>query len=127
VSGDSATGIKNLTMNEGFFQGHFSGEPIMPGVLQIEALAQTAIILVIKSLGEKAPKNMGVLFTTINKVKFRRPAVPGDVLHLKTKILKNKFSLYVIEGIGYVNEQKVIESEFSAVLYDKNSPNKIFQ
>lgn len=121
VSGESATGIKNVTMNEEFFQGHFPGDPVMPGVLQIEALAQTACVLVIKSLGEKAPKNAGILFTTINNVKFRKPVVPGDQLHLQVKIVKSKLSIYVIEAIGVVDGQKVIEAEFSAMLYDKDA------
>lgn len=118
--GESATGIKNVTMNEEFFQGHFPGEPVMPGVLQIEALAQTACVLVLKSLGDKAPKNPGILFTTINNVKFRKPVVPGDQLHLQVKIVKSKLSIYVIEACGIVDGQKVIEAEFSAMLYDKD-------
>ena len=120
VKNESATGIKNVTINEEFFQGHFPGDPVMPGVLQIEALAQTAAVLVVKSLGEKAPKNSGILFTTINNVKFRKPVVPGDVLQLKVKVLKNKLSIYVMEGTGYVDGQKVIETEFSAMIYDKD-------
>ena len=120
VKDESATGIKNVTINEEFFQGHFPGDPVMPGVLQIEALAQTAAVLVVKSLGDKAPKNSGILFTTIDKVKFRKPVIPGDTLHLKVRVLKNKLSIYVIEGIGYVDGQKVIEAEFSAMIYDKD-------
>ena len=120
VLGESAVGIKNVSANEEFFQGHFPDEPVMPGVLQIEALAQTACVLVIKSLGAKAPKNPGILFTTIEKVKFRKPVVPGDQLELHVRILKNKMSIYVIEGIGYVDGEKVIETEFSALLYDKD-------
>ncbi|GMO64081.1 MAG: 3-hydroxyacyl-ACP dehydratase FabZ [Rickettsiales bacterium] len=116
----SAVGIKNVTMNENFFQGHFPNEPVMPGVLQIEALAQTAAVLVIKSLGDKAPKNSGILFTGIEKVKFRKPVVPGDRLELHVRVLKEKLSIYVIEGIGYVDGKKVIESEFSAMLYDRD-------
>ena len=100
VLNESAVGIKNVSANEEFFQGHFPDEPVMPGVLQIEALAQTACVLVLKSLGEKAPKHPGILFTTIEKVKFRKPVVPGDQLELHVRILKNKMSIYVIEGIG---------------------------
>jgi len=121
VNGESAIGIKNVTINEEFFQGHFPGEPVMPGVLQIEALAQTACVLVIKSLGNKAPKNAGILFTTINNVKFRKPVVPGDQLELHVKIAKSKLSIYVIKAYGIVDAQKVIEAEFSAMLYDKDS------
>ena len=120
VLNESAVGIKNVSANEEFFQGHFPDEPVMPGVLQIEALAQTACVLVLKSLGEKAPKHPGILFTTIEKVKFRKPVVPGDQLELHVRILKNKMSIYVIEGIGYVDGDKVIETEFSALLYDKD-------
>lgn len=119
--GENATGVKNVTMNEEFFQGHFPGEPVMPGVLQIEALAQTACVLVIKSLGEKAPKNPGILFTTISNVKFRKPVVPGDQLHLQVRIVKSKLSIYVIEACGLVDGQKVIEADFSAMLYDKDA------
>ncbi|HSQ98143.1 MAG TPA: 3-hydroxyacyl-ACP dehydratase FabZ [Rickettsiales bacterium] len=121
IPGETAIGIKNVTINEEFFQGHFPDEPVMPGVLQIEALAQTACVLVIKSLGEKAPKNVGILFTTIEKVKFRKPVVPGDQLELHIKILRSKLSIFVIEGIGFVDGQKVIETEFSAMLYDKDA------
>ena len=120
VLNESAVGIKNVSANEEFFQGHFPDEPVMPGVLQIEALAQTACVLVLKSLGEKAPKHPGILFTTIEKVKFRKPVVPGDQLELHVRILKNKMSIYVIEGLGYVDGEKVIETEFSALLYDKD-------
>jgi 3-hydroxyacyl-[acyl-carrier-protein] dehydratase len=116
-----AIGIKNVTINEEFFQGHFPNEPVMPGVLQVEALAQTACVLVIKSLGDKAPKNSGILFTTIEKVKFRKPVVPGDQLELHVKILRSKLSIFVIEGIAFVDGQKVTEAEFSAMLYDKDA------
>lgn len=121
IPNETAVGIKNVTINEEFFQGHFPDEPVMPGVLQIEALAQTACVLVIKSLGAKAPKNAGILFTTIEKVKFRKPVVPGDQLELHVKILRSKLSIFVIEGIGFVDGQKVIETEFSAMLYDKDA------
>jgi 3-hydroxyacyl-[acyl-carrier-protein] dehydratase len=120
---ESAIGLKNVTFNEDFFQGHFPNDPIMPGVLQIEAMAQTAAILVISSLGEKAPPNSGILFTTINNVKFRKPVVPGDQLILKVKIIKEKMGIFVIEGVGEVDNKKVVESEFSALLYDRDKKN----
>ena len=115
-----AVGIKNVTVNDNFFQGHFPDEPIMPGVLQIEALAQTACVLVLKSLADKAPKNPGILFTTIEKVKFKKTVIPGDQLELHVKILKEKLSIYLIEAYGSVDGKKVIEAEFSAMLYDKD-------
>ena len=126
IPNKSAVGIKNVTMNEYFFQGHFPDEPIMPGVLQIEALAQTACVLVSKSLrdADTAPKDMGILFTTIEKVKFKKPVVPGDVLELHVKIIKNKLSIYVIDAYITVDDEKVTEAEFSALLYDKDKRKK---
>ncbi|MDR2526539.1 MAG: 3-hydroxyacyl-ACP dehydratase FabZ [Rickettsiales bacterium] len=117
---ESATGVKCVTMNEEFFQGHFPNNPVMPGVLQIEALAQTACVLVIKSMGKKAPKEAGILFTGIEKVRFRKQVVPGDQLYLSVKIIRQKMSIYMIDGNGYVGDQRVVEAKFSAILYDKS-------
>lgn len=120
VPNESATGVKCVTINEEFFKGHFPGDPVMPGVLQIEAMAQTAAVMVIKSLGDKIPKNSGILFTTINNVKFRKPVKPGDVLEMKVKVVKHKMSIYTMKGEGFVDANKVIEAEFSALIYDKD-------
>lgn len=112
--GQSAVGIKNVTINESFFNGHFPGKPVMPGVLIIEALAQTAGILVGKSLElEKIPL---VYFTSIEEAKFKQVVVPGDQIHLHVTILKNKLNLWKIEGIAKVDGKVVSESKLSAMI-----------
>lgn len=115
---ESATGIKNVTMNEEFFKGHFPGDPVMPGVLMVESMAQTAAVLVAKSIGAK-PGEKGVLFTTINNAKFRKPVVPGDRLEMNVKVIKNKMSIWVIDGEGIVDGEKVFEAQISAMIFDK--------
>ena len=115
--GESATGIKNVTMNEQFFTGHFPGNPIMPGVLIVEALAQTSGVLIAKTL-DAQPGEKTVLFTTINKVKFRKPVLPGDTLELNVTIVKNKMSIWVLKGEALVKGKKVTEAEFSAMILD---------
>jgi 3-hydroxyacyl-[acyl-carrier-protein] dehydratase len=109
--GKSATGIKNVTMNEQFFTGHFPGNPVMPGVLIIEALAQTSGVLVAKSLDAK-PGEKTVLFTTINNVKFRKPVLPGDRLELNVKIVKNKMNIWVLKGEAFVDGKKFLKQVF---------------
>jgi 3-hydroxyacyl-[acyl-carrier-protein] dehydratase len=116
--GKSATGIKNVTMNEQFFTGHFPGNPVMPGVLIIEALAQTSGVLVAKSLDAK-PGEKTVLFTTINNVKFRKPVLPGDRLELNVKIVKNKMNIWVLKGEAFVDGKKVSEAGFSAMILNR--------
>ena len=91
----------------------------MPGVLIVEAMAQTACILVIKS-GDFNPKDKLVYFMSIESVKFRKPVVPGDVLELEVKILQNKGMVWKFSGIGRVDGKKVTEATFSAMIVDKN-------
>ena len=117
VKNESAVGVKNITMNEPHFQGHFPNNPVMPGVLIVEAMAQTAGVLVAKSL-EAEPNTKGVLFTTIENVKFRKSVVPGDILKMHVKIITHKMSIWVCEGIAYVNDKKVAEAKFSAMVTD---------
>lgn len=112
---DSCTGIKNVTVNENFFQGHFPNFPVMPGVLIIEAMAQTSAVLVSKSL-EIEPFSKSVLFAGIENAKFRKSVFPGDVLELNVKILGNKMNIWFIEGVATVEGKKVAEAKFSAVL-----------
>ena len=119
VPGESCIGIKNVTMNEYFFQGHFPGNPVMPGVLIIEAMAQTAGVLVAKSLDAR-PGGKGVLFTGIESVKFRKQVIPGDVIEMHVKILNNKMSIWFCEGTAFVDGKKVVEAKFSALLTDMN-------
>ena len=111
--GKNAIGIKNVTSNEAFFAGHFPKKPVMPGVLIIEALAQTAGILVCESLGN-VKENNEVLFTNIDFAKFRKIVVPGDQLVLEVQILRNKLGFWKCGGIAKVDGIVAVESEFTA-------------
>ncbi|MFT4145579.1 MAG: 3-hydroxyacyl-ACP dehydratase FabZ [Mobilitalea sp.] len=106
-SGIGATGVKCVTMNEPFFQGHFPGKAVMPGVLILEALAQMGAICMLT-----LPQNEGkiVLFGGMDKVKFKRQVVPGDVLTLKVEITKNKGSFGVGTAIAYVGDRIATEA-----------------
>lgn len=114
---ESCKGIKNVTVNENFFQGHFPNNPVMPGVLIIEAMAQTSAVLVAKSI-DAEPNTKGVLFTGIENAKFRKSVIPGDRLELNVKITGNKMNIWFLEGIGIVDGKKVAEAKFSAMLTD---------
>ena len=116
---DSATGIKNVTMNEPHFQGHFPGHPVMPGVLIIEAMAQTAGAICIKSLGTGEPAL--VYFMTIDNAKFRRPVVPGDRLLLHVKKIKKRGNIWKFACDGTVDGTKVAEAEVSAMMMPADS------
>ncbi len=111
----TARGIKNVTMNEPHFQGHFPGTPIMPGVTIIEALAQTAAVMVGTTL-ELNDKNMLIYFMAIDKCKFRRKVVPGDVLNLHVKTLRAGTKIWKFKGIADVNGQMAAEAEFTAMM-----------
>jgi 3-hydroxyacyl-[acyl-carrier-protein] dehydratase len=119
VPAKSATGIKNVSFNEPHFTGHFPGQPIMPGVLIIEAMAQTAAVLVFRTIGETG-KGKLVYFATIDEVKFRKPVVPSNVLSLKVEILKNRGNLWKVKADAYVDGEVVTEAVISAVIMDKN-------
>ena len=114
---ESAVGIKNVTFNEPFFQGHFPGVPIMPGVMIIEALAQTAAVMVGVSLN-LADKNLLIYFMGIDKCKFRRKVGPGDTLELKVKVLrgKNGSKVWKFAGSATVAGEIVAEVEFTAMM-----------
>ena len=114
--GTKAVGIKNVTINEEFFQGHFPGQPIMPGVLMIEALAQVAGILAFKS---GAPLGKTVFFMSIEKAKFRRPVVPGDQLRLEVSVLQHRGNVWKFAGSARVEEKVAAEAEFTAMVTDK--------
>ena len=113
----SAKGIKNVTMNEPHFQGHFPGNPIMPGVTIIEARAQTAAIMVGTELGLE-DKNMQVYFMAIDKCKFRRMVVPGDVLEMKLQTTRGKpgGKVWKFAGIAEVEGEMAAEAEFTAMM-----------
>ncbi|MEM6659802.1 MAG: 3-hydroxyacyl-ACP dehydratase FabZ [Pseudomonadota bacterium] len=113
----SATGIKNVTMNEPHFQGHFPGKPIMPGVTIVEAMAQTAAVMVGTAL-DMADKNMLVYFMAIDKCKFRRMVVPGDVLELKLTTTRGKpgGKVWKFSGVAEVEGDMACEAEFTAMM-----------
>ncbi len=113
----SATGIKNVTMNEPHFQGHFPGTPIMPGVTIVEAMAQTAAVMVGTSLG-LADKEMLIYFMGIDKCKFRRKVIPGDVLEMKLETLRGKpgGKVWKFQGVATVDGEMAAEAEFTAMM-----------
>jgi 3-hydroxyacyl-[acyl-carrier-protein] dehydratase len=114
--GTKAIGIKNVTVNEEFFQGHFPGQPIMPGVLIIEAMAQVGGILAFRS-----GVNMGkaVYFMSIEKAKFRKPVVPGDQLRLEIQVLQQRGNVWRFSGNATVEGKVAAEAEFTAMVTDK--------
>ncbi len=113
----SATGIKNVTMNEPQFQGHFPNRPIMPGVMIVEAMAQTAAVLVIKTLNS-AGSNKHVLFMSIDNARFRKPVTPGDQMHIKVKKQQQRGPVWKFSGIVEVDGKKVAEADFAAMITD---------
>ena len=118
VPAESATGIKNVTFNEPHFQGHFPQKPIMPGVLIIEAMAQTSGILVVHTLGEKAEGKL-VYFMSIEDAKFRKPVVPGDQLHIKVRTLKSRGNIWKMACEALVDGVKVAEATVQAMIADQ--------
>jgi beta-hydroxyacyl-ACP dehydratase FabZ len=119
VLGKSCVGIKNFTINEEFFQGHFPDKPIVPGVLLLEAMAQVSAVLMVKTLNLDQ-NNTGVLFASIDMAKFKKSVVPGDVFKMQINVLKTKMGFTTIEGKGFVENNLVVESVFTAMIYDKN-------
>ncbi len=112
---ERAVGIKNVTINEPFFGGHFPGDPIMPGVLIIEAMAQTAAVLVIASMGaglEGSP----VYFMSVDRARFRRPIRPGHQLRLEVELVRSRLGVYRFEGRATVNGALATEAQFGAKL-----------
>ncbi len=124
MKGDkSAVGIKNVTFNEPFFQGHFQGRPVMPGVLIIEAMAQTAIALVASS-GEIDTNDKLAFFMSIDNARFRRPVVPGDTLEIPIEIVKVRKPVWKFHGEAYVNGELAAQADYAAMAVDPDTQNK---
>lgn len=117
VPGESAIGIKNVTANEPHFPGHFPAKPVMPGVLIVEAMAQTAAVIVVASLGAAAEGKL-VYFMTIENARFRKPVGPGDQLRLSCKKEKQRLGVWRFSGEARVGETVVAEATFSAMIMD---------
>jgi len=119
VPDQRVVGVKCVTMNEPFFNGHFPGHPVMPGVLVLEALAQAAAIMTLNSLPEERRAGKVIYFMAIDGARFRKPVVPGDRLELHCTMLKHKGSVMKVRGEAKVEGQVVAEGEFMAMLADK--------
>lgn len=117
IKEDSATGIKNVTINEPFFQGHFPAQPVMPGVLLIETMAQTAGVLVMHNLGEEADGKV-VYFMGVDEARFRKPVVPGDSLRVHVVKDRNRGRVWKFSARVMVEETLVAEATFSAMIVD---------
>jgi 3-hydroxyacyl-[acyl-carrier-protein] dehydratase len=116
VLDSSAVGIKNVSINEHFFQGHFPDHPIMPGVLLIEAMAQTSAVLVIKTTGKVSGKV--VYFMTVDKARFRKPVRPGDQVQLSVEKIRSRGNVWKFRGKAIVDGQLMAEATYSAMIVD---------
>lgn len=117
VPGLRAVGIKCVSINESFFQGHFPKRPVMPGVMVIESMAQTAAVLVVQTLGRSAEGKL-VYFTSIDSARFRKPVRPGDLLHVHVEKERNRGNLWRFRGEAKVEGALVAEAVFAAVIVE---------
>ncbi len=117
VPGESAIGIKNVSASEPHFQGHFPDRPVMPGVLIIEAMAQTAAVIVVASLGKEAEGKL-VYFMTIENARFRKPVVPGDQLRLICRKERQRANVWKFSGEAKVGDTVVAEAVYTAMIMD---------
>jgi 3-hydroxyacyl-[acyl-carrier-protein] dehydratase len=113
---EKAVGIKNVSVNEPFFQGHFPGHPIMPGVLIVEAMAQVSGILAFHS----GANGKSTYFMSIEKAKFRKPVVPGDQLRLEVSILQHRNNVWKFSGQAFVSDKLIAEADFTAMVSDED-------
>lgn len=120
VPGERAVSLKNVTMNEPHFNGHFPGFPVMPGVLIIEAMAQTAALVVVEALGEEAEGKV-VFFMSIDEARFRKPVVPGDSVHLHVEKLRARGKVWKFKGRAMVGDTLCAEATFAAMITDEDS------
>jgi 3-hydroxyacyl-[acyl-carrier-protein] dehydratase len=115
---ESGSAIKNVTINEPFFQGHFPGKPVMPGVLLVEAMAQAAGALVLNHLGDAHAGKL-VFFMSIDKARFRKPVLPGDVVHFHVKLSNKRAPVWKYCAEAHVDGKKVAEAEIGAMLMNE--------
>ena len=116
--GKSIVGIKNVTANEPYFQGHFPGRPIMPGVLVLEAMAQTSALLVGRTL-DLSPENADIYFMSVERAKFRRPIEPGDQVELHVRVLNARQRVWRLAGTAMVVGTRVAEADFTVMFAPK--------
>ena len=121
TAGEEATGVKCVTINEPFFQGHFPDMAVMPGVLIVEAMAQTAAVLVVHTSEFEGKL---VYFMTIDDARFRNPVVPGDVLHINVKVIRSRGMVWKFKGEAFVGDKLCAESTFSAMIIDNPKDEK---
>lgn len=120
--GESLIGYKNVTIGDNVFQGHFPGHPIYPGVMILEGMAQAGGILAFKSMGDMTEEEAAakvVYFMSIDKAKFRNPVKPGDKLEYRISVIKNKGSIWMLNGEAYVDDVLVSQAELKAMIVDK--------
>ena len=116
----SAIGIKNVSVNESFFAGHFPNHPVMPGVLIIESMAQTAAVLVVETLGPASAGKV-VYFMSIDGAKFRRPVVPGDQMRLHVTRERSRNNVWKVNAVARVDGVAVAEATFTAMIMDQSA------
>jgi 3-hydroxyacyl-[acyl-carrier-protein] dehydratase len=121
VLNTSAIGVKNVSVNESFFAGHFPGHPVMPGVMIIESMAQTAAVLVVETLGGDAAGKL-VYFMSIEGAKFRRPVVPGDQLRVHIVKQRSRGNVWKFHAMARVDGIAVAEATYSAMIMDRAAP-----
>ncbi len=121
VPNQSAVGIKNVSVNEPFFAGHFPNHPVMPGVLIIESMAQTAAVLVVETLGPEAAGKV-VYFMSIDGAKFRRPVTPGDQLRIHVTKERNRGPVWKFNAVARVDGASVAEATYAAMIMDRAAP-----
>jgi 3-hydroxyacyl-[acyl-carrier-protein] dehydratase len=117
IADRSAIGVKNVSINESFFQGHFPRQPVMPGVLVIEAMAQTAAVLVVHTLGPESEGKL-VYFMSVDNARFRRPVFPGDQLHIHVRKNRNRGNVWKFDGQAKVDGVVVADATFAAMIRD---------
>jgi 3-hydroxyacyl-[acyl-carrier-protein] dehydratase len=115
VADKGAIGVKNVSMTEPHFEGHFPGAPVMPGVLIVEAMAQTAAVLVVHTLGQASEGKL-VYFMSVDNCRFRRPVYPGDQLKIEVKKQRNRGPVWKFEGLAKVDDKVVAEAVFAAMV-----------